>query len=387
MNKRAALLHDNELECLMALSLIKDIGPVTAKKLLSAFRSPQSIFEAGFDELRKIDDISDAKAKRIKGFNSWEKVAGEIESAEKLGIRIIKYTDREYPEPLRQIEDSPVLLYANGSLIEEDRYSIAIVGSRNMTEYGRKAAGNIAYELASCGLTVVSGMARGIDTAAHKGALKADGRSIAVLGCGLDKPYPPENMPLFGQLSRSGCVISEFPVGTPPLKENFPRRNRLISGLSLGVLVVEAATGSGSLITANCALEQGKDVFAVPGSISYRNSEGTNSLIKKGAKLVQKTEDILEELAPVLKNLLGFKGITGAASAPKTDKLEINDEEKAICNILGSGARHIDEISRELKITPAKLSGLLLNLEIKGIIRQSEGKNFNMLREVSWLRG
>ncbi len=366
----------NDLKYWLALSFIKDTGPITIKRLLSAFQRPERILKASFNELMNIEDIGELRAKRIYKFNSWNIVEEELKKIKDHNIRILTYADREYPENLRHIDDSPIILYIKGSFIKDDRYAIAIVGSRLMTEYGRSMANKIASELSSLGITIVSGMARGIDTVAHKGALKAGERSIAVLGCGLDRPYPDENMELFEALSNSGAVISEFPLGTPPNKENFPKRNRLISGLSLGVIVVEAAINSGSLITASFALEQGKDVFAIPGNITSRQSEGTNFLIKKGAKLVQKVDDILEEIAPQLKRLIGSSKNSKEFFSKNLDKLEITDEEKAICNILGNEPKHIDIIVRETSMPTAKLSGLLLGLEIKGIIKQADGKRF-----------
>lgn len=363
----------DDLKYWLALSFIEDIGPVTTKRLLSAFHSPERILKASIKELKDIDNIGDIKIKRIRGFDSWDIVEKEIKAIKRHGVRIIKYTDKQYPESLRNIEDAPVILYTKGDFIEEDKFAIAMVGSRQMTEYGKNIAYRLAHELSSMGLTIISGMARGIDTVSHMGALNAGGRSIAVLGTGIDRLYPPENKGLFKKITNSGCIVSEFHIGTPPNKENFPRRNRLISGLSIGVLVVEASIGSGSLITANYALEQGKEVFAIPGSIFSRYSEGTNALIKRGARLVQKTEDILEELAPQLKGLL--------KSAPQNlskdmDRLEITDEEKAICNTLGKEPKHIDTIARETKMTQSRLLSLLLNLEIKGIVKQTDGKRF-----------
>lgn len=365
-------MFNDDLKYWLALSFIKDVGPVTIKRLLSAFHSPERILNASLKELNEIDDIAEARAKKICSFNSWDKIEQEINLIKQHNLRVIKYTDREYPESLRQIDDSPVILYLKGNLVEQDKYSVAMVGSRMMTEYGKMIAERLSFELASMGITIVSGMARGIDTVSHRGALKAGGRSIAVLGCGLDNPYPPENKELFEMLSSSGCVISEFPIGTPPNKEHFPKRNRLISGLSLGVLVVEATNNSGSLITAGYALEQGKDVFAVPGNITSKCSEGTNILIKRGAKLVARVEDIIEELSPKLKGLLQ----ENTAKTGIQDKLEINDEEKALCNILSHDPKHIDLIARETQMPQSKLLGLLLSLEIRGIVRQTEGKRF-----------
>lgn len=366
----------DDLRYWLALSFIKDVGPITIKRLLSVFHSPERILRATFNELRDVDNISELRAKKIHEFDEWQRVEQELDAIKDSTIRIIKYTDPDYPENLRQIEDSPILLYVNGSLVKEDKYAVAIVGSRNMTLYGKKITEAIASELASYGLTIVSGMARGIDTVSHTSALKAGGRSIAVLGSGLDNPYPPENIKLFESLSNNGCVISEFPLGTPPNKENFPKRNRLISGLSLGVIVVEAAINSGALITANYALEQNREVFAIPGNISSRNSEGTNTLIKKGAKLVQKVDDILEEITPHLKGLLCSAKNSGGTFSENPHGLEITDEEKAICNILDSEPKHIDLIARETNIQPARLLGLLLSLELKGIVKQEEGKRF-----------
>ncbi len=375
MKKQIPSQNTNDLKFLLALSFIEDVGPVTTVRLLSAFHTPEAIFGAGFAELSSLGKISSSKAKKITAFNAWDRIDKEIENAEHHNIRIVTLFDKEYPEPLSHLENAPPILYVRGDLIEEDRFALAIVGSRDMSEYGRKIAADLSYKLASTGLTIVSGMARGIDTVSHSGALNAGGRSIAVLGCGLDICYPAENKELMRAISGSGCVISEFPMGTSPVRENFPRRNRLISGLSLGVLVVEATARSGSLITARFALEQGKEIFAVPGNITSDNARGTNGLIKMGAKPVQSAEDILEELSPQIKGMLKVKDF----SVPTSAQLEINDEEKAICNILGSDSKHIDHIVRELKIPAARLSGLLLGLEIKGIIRQTTGNNFSML--------
>lgn len=363
------------LQYLLALSLIDEIGPVITGRLLSAFHSPEAIFNSGLADLRAAGKITEAKARKIMEFKSWDRVDREIENARRLDMRIITLFDKEYPEPLSHIDSPPPLLYSRGDPIPEDRFAIAMVGSRKMSEYGRKIASDLSFELASSGLTIVSGLARGIDTASHSGALKAGGRTIAVLGCGLDMCYPSENGKLMAAVAESGCVLSEFRLGTQPFRENFPKRNRIISGLSLGVLVVEATTRSGSLITARFALEQGKDVFAVPGNITSANSDGTNKLIKMGAKPVQNSQDVLEEISSQIKGLLH------SAESPlnSAGRLDINDEEKAICNILGSGSKHIDNISRELSIPAARLSGLLLGLEMKGVVRQTAGNNFSIM--------
>lgn len=353
----------------IALSQVKDVGPISAKSLLSHFKVPSRVFSASLEELASCNEIGVKKAQMIKSFDEWSKIDGYMKKMDSLNVSIIKYTDKEYPEGLKNIDDSPILLYCKGTIKKEDDISIAIIGSRNMTEYGRSNAHRLAFGLASVGITIVSGFARGIDTVAHQGALKAKGRTVAVIGSGLDIVYPSENIRLYSSIEKSGCIISEFPFGTPPDKHNFPRRNRLISGISLGVIVVEAAANSGSLITAQYALEQNKDVFAVPGNVNSVLSQGTNNLIKKGAKLVQHADDIIEELLPQLKNLVEKE----SSQAPT---LEINDKEKAILSSLSDEPLHIDDIVRSSSLSVDELLVILLNLEIKGLIKQREGKRF-----------
>ncbi|HSB52155.1 MAG TPA: DNA-processing protein DprA [Dissulfurispiraceae bacterium] len=380
MAEDGSLQPAGDLRYWVALTTLNDIGPVTAKRLLAAFGSPRRIFEASPAELTAVETIKASRAKNIADFSAWRDVDRTMEDIRRSGAAVLTYTSEGYPASLRQIEDAPLLLYMRGTVEEHDRYAIAIVGSRAMTDYGQIMAERLARDLASRGITVVSGMARGIDTAAHRGALRAGGRSIAVLGSGVDTPYPPENKRLYEQLSGSGCVISEFPPGTPPFKENFPKRNRLISGLSLGVVVVEAAADSGSLITARCALDQGKEVFAVPGNVTSPWSEGTNPLLKNGAKLVQGVDDILEEIAPLVKAYLrSSSGTSGQGASDPLDKLEISEEEKAICGILGAEPKHVDAIAREAQMAPSRLLPLLLSLEIRGVVRQIEGKRFYRL--------
>lgn len=370
-------MNTNHFRYWLALTNVMDIGPAAIKRLLSAFKTPEIVFKATLSELMDVSKIREAQARNIKEFNDWDKIDKEIQKIKKHDIRIITFDDNEYPELLRQIDSPPMLLYCKGNINPQDKYAVAIVGSRLMTEYGRRVADKLASELAQCGLTIVSGMAKGIDSISHKSAIKTGGRSIAVLGSGLDRPYPFENSELFRALSQSGCVLSEFAMGTPPNKENFPRRNRLISGLSLGVIVIEATKESGSLITANYALEQNKEVFAIPGNITSKSSYGTNELIKKGAKLVQNVDDILEELHPHLAGLKEYSVNLLARKARNTDAMaDINDDEKNILSIIGNDYVHIDIISRKLNIPPNRLHPLLLDLEIKGLIRQTEGNKF-----------
>ncbi len=351
----------------IALSDVPDIGPVTARKLLAIYKKPEAVFKAPYKELANIRGIGPAKAKNIKGYSEWGKIDAQLKKLDAGGIKIVSFSDKDYPETLKNIEDAPIALYIKGRILKEDRYAVAIVGSRKYSSYGKLAAEKLSSELSSMGFTIVSGMARGIDTLAHTAAVKSGGRSIAVLGSGIDVPYPPENRGLMEKLAASGYVISEFPAGTPPEKENFPKRNRIISGLSLGVLVVEATVDSGSLITASCALEQGKEVFAVPGNINYTNSKGTNDLIKKGAKLVQSAEDVIEELAPVLKGYIRTR---------EKANIELSVEEKRLCDIMTAEPKHVDMLSRESKMPAQKVLGILLSLELKGIVKQAEGKKF-----------
>jgi len=358
----------SDLKYWLALTDVYDIGPVTAKKLLDVYKKPEAIFSASYKELCGIEGFSAKKAKSIKEYAGWKEINTRIKKLESKGIRVVVFGDRDYPEILREIEDSPVVLYTKGRIQKgEDKYAIGVVGPRKPTSYGRFAADKLSSELSSMGFTIVSGMARGIDTAAHTAAIKSGGRTIAVLGSGIDVPYPSENKGLMDKIADSGYAISEFPPGTQPDRENFPRRNRLISGLSLGVLVVEATVDSGSLITASCAVEQGREVFAVPGNINSINSAGTNGLIKNGAKLVQGVEDIIEELVPVLK---------GFIRAREKAKVELSGDEKRLCDIMTAEPKHVDILSRESRMSASSVLGILLSLELKGVVKQAEGKKF-----------
>lgn len=359
------------LDSWIALSLVPEIGNITFRRLLAAYEDPGAVFDASIKELTHIAGMTEKKAANIKNFSDWKGVKKQLEHLRETGVKVLTCKSREYPDMLKQIDNAPNLLYVKGGLGNGDKFTIAIVGPRKPTYYGRGVAEKLSGELASSGFTVVSGMARGIDTVAHSSALKAGGRTIAVLGSGMDVPYPPENMGLMQKISESGCVITEFPLGTKPLKENFPARNRLISGLSLGVLVVEANRKSGSLITADCALEQNREVFAVPGNINSPNSSGSNDLIKKGAKLVQGIDDIIEELAPALKGFVNNRERLNA---------DLTGEEKQVCDILTGEAMHIDTISRGLSMPSSKALALLLGLELKGVARQTDGKRFYLVQ-------
>jgi DNA processing protein len=357
----------SETKYWIGLSLVPDVGPVMSRRLLALMGTPQNIFRAGTKDLLSLKGFRKETADNIRNFRLWDEVERYERETEKKGIKVVGYNDPLYPAALKEVEGAPVVLYMKGEYLPDDRFGIAVVGSRKYTDYGESVTQRISGELSAAGFTIISGMARGVDTLAHRSALVSGGRTIAVLGSGPDVCYPSENNGLMERIVSSGCVISEFPPGTPPNRENFPRRNRLISALSLGVLVVEAAPGSGSLITANYAVEQNKEVFAVPGNITSRNSEGTNRLIRQGAKLVLEAGDIIEELAPVLK---------GFITARRQEAVELSEEEKSLCRVLSREPMHIDAVSREASLPAHKTLEVMLSLELKGVVRQSGGKRF-----------
>ncbi len=355
----------------VGLSLVPEVGPVMSRKLLSEMGSPENIFRAGVDDLLSVRGLGKEKAGCIRAFRDWDGVEKILRTSEKKGIKVAGYHDPDYPDVLKEVDGAPVVLYIKGEYTREDRFGIAVVGSRRHTSYGEAVTRKISGELASSGFTVISGMARGIDTISHESALAVRSRTIAVLGSGLDICYPAENKGLMDRIVSSGCGISEFPPGTLPSRENFPRRNRLISGLSLGVLVVEATSESGSLITANYALEQNKEIFAVPGQITSRNSDGTNNLIKQGAKIVLSSDDIIEELAPVLRGFIRKSDCRPVAA--------VSEEEGRVCGLLTREPKHIDLLSRESELPVNTILTLLLSLELKGVVRQSNGKRFYLI--------
>lgn len=357
----------DELYYWIALTFIQGVGPIKAKKLISVFKNPTNIFKANKKELCNIDGIGIEIAKEIKDFKSWDLVERCLKLMMKEEIKAVHLNDALYPEMLKFIENPPIVVYYKGRLDNDCRYAIGIVGSRKPTHYGISMAERISEDLSSMGFTIVSGMARGIDSCAHKGAIRVGGRTIAVFGSGINVPYPPENRCLMDKIIESGCVMSEYPPDTLPDRENFPKRNRLISGLSLGVIVVEATMKSGALITAELAIEQGREVFAVPGNVNSENSKGTNELIKKGAILIRDARDVVEELAPSLKGFIRTK-----------EKVNVNltDEEKILCSYLSGEPKHVDLISREAKLNSSKVLSLLLELELKGLVKQIPGKRF-----------
>jgi len=353
----------------IGLKAVAGVGNVTFRRLLERFDSPRNALSAPAGELAAVRGVTPAAIDAISD-GTWRRFAeDECRRLTASGTRLVMFTSADYPKSLFEIPDPPPFLYVRGE-IRSSEPAIAIVGSRRGTPYGLLSTGRLAEGLARHGVTVVSGMARGVDTAAHKGALQAGGRSVGVLGCGIDKVYPPENRKLFEEMAEKGGLVSEFPLGTLPLAENFPRRNRIISGLSMGVLVVEAAENSGSLITAQYALEHGRDVFAVPGNITFASSRGTNRLIKQGAKLVDCVEDVLEEMSRY-----GLPaGEVPSGSPPRT--FALTPREAAIYELLARSPLHIDDIISQSELTAGEVSSMLLHLELKGAVTPLPGMHY-----------
>lgn len=361
------------------------VGPRAATKLLERFGSAESVFAATRPELEGLR-LKPEAVESIMARDLFERAGLEIERTRSMGADILLLDDGVYPALLREIFDPPITLYVKGEwAVCLEQPCVAIVGSRRSSTYGQNAALMLARELASRGVTIISGLARGIDAAAHRGALEASGRTVAVMGTGLDEVYPRDHRKLAEEiLEKGGALVSEFPLETPPAPQNFPYRNRVISGLSLGVLIVEAAENSGSLITARLALEQSREVFAVPGNITSRNSFGTNYLIKgAGAKLVQQWQDIASELPPeIASRLLPPETKHAGADAALTRQLELvpgdlSGAEQAVWNLLSADSPvHIDALAEESGLSVPELSGALLALEMRELVRQLPGKCF-----------
>jgi DNA processing protein len=371
----------------IALNMTPGVGPRAAARLLERFGSAEGVFGALRSELERLR----LRPEAVESIALRDRHASAIAELERLrgmeGAEVLALDDGAYPALLREIPDPPITLYVRGAwraCLEAP--CVGVVGSRRASTYGQNVAQALARDLASRGLTVVSGLARGIDAAAHRGALEAGGRTAAVLGTGLDEVYPRDHRRLAEEiLERGGALVTQFPLGTPPVAENFPYRNRIISGLSLGVVVVEASELSGSLITARLALEQGREVFAVPGNITSRNSFGTNFLIKgAGAKLVQQWQDVVAEFPPEVAAAIlppetrqegkdGRRRDTGAATLPA----DLSDEERAVFKLLSADEpAHIDALAEQSGLPVQQLSALLLGLEMRELVRQLPGKSF-----------
>ena len=360
-----------EREAYLAFNLLPGIGPVRIRRLLDVFGSPESVLLAGRDRLRSVDGIGPELASKIAGWESHIDLGREKRRIREEGLKLAIPTDEHYPANLKQTHDPPLALYVKGQLIPADRHAVAIVGSRRTTNYGIECARRFGFQLAHAGLTVISGLARGIDTAAHEGALAAHGRTIAVIGSGLGEIYPAENKVLAERIADNGAVVSEFPIDFPGDKQSFPLRNRIVAGWGFGVLVVEAPTRSGALITANQAIEIGRSVFAVPGPIDRPTSQGTNKLIQDGAKLVTCVEDILDETGEL------FPASPEPAELVKTaPAADLSAEEQKIYDLLGSDEIQIDEIISQADLPAPVASTTLMKLEMKRLVKQLPGKYF-----------
>ncbi len=342
---------------------IPKMTDIRVKNLLNTFKTPEAIFKAKVSDLDQVPGIEKELAYTIKNYQRSDEIKKKIEIGKKLKIKTISFLDEDYPKNLKTIDDFPPLIFIRGEINNEDSKALAIIGTRSATDYGKQIAEKFAYELANYGVTIVSGLARGIDTMAHKGALKGKGRTIGVLGCGIDVYYPPENRNLYAQIAERGAVISEFNFGTPPFAHHFPKRNRLISGLSLSILAIEARSSSGVLNTVQWAANQGREVYVVPGDIRSKTSEGTNQLIKDGAKPVTSVEDILEDL-----------GI--AANKQEKREIPLSETEKKLVETIAVEPLYIDQIAETMSIDIPSLLTTLLELEIKGLIKQLPGKRF-----------
>ena len=361
----------------LALISIDGIGPVSFHRLVKKFGTPGGVLAADPGGLAEAGGISSETAGKICKFEGWKEIDRQISTCDTKKIDIICFSDSRYPALLKEITDPPPLIFSKGDLGAARSTAVAIVGSRYPSDYGQKTARDLAGSLAGIGCTVVSGFARGIDSMAHRGALEAGGRTIGVLGCGVDRIYPPENVKLYSEVIENGAIISEFPAGTPPDPGNFPRRNRIISGMSHGVVVVEASLNSGSLITAKWALEQGREVFAVPGNVVSYRSKGTNKLIKDGARLVETFSDILEELGPKIGRDVADKlkiSVGKAGGGDRPDFAGLDENERKVMTFLSDDSLHMDEILTMSGFAIGTLSSLLVGLELKGLIVQAGGR-------------
>jgi DNA processing protein len=385
----AALVLSREEELhWIALKLVPGLGTRTAGKLLERFRTPQAIFRASRTELEAAG-VNGAVAQSIASGCTFDDAVTQQEKMAQAGAVLIALGDPRYPGALREIFDPPTVLFVRGRLELLQSLMLAVVGTRRATPYGLAAAERLSADLSHAGLTIVSGMARGIDTAAHRGALAAGGGTVAVLGCGVDIVYPIENKKLAAELAVKGTIVSEFPMGSVAFPQNFPIRNRIISGMSLGVMVVEGAQYSGSAITAKLAMDQGREVFAVPGNITSKLSWGPNLLIKQGARLVQDWNDVVTELPPESRRHLIEQGRQrilregGATAEPSQASLLGQDSEmgktarRALEILRVDASVHLDDLLEKIEdTTPSELIAALFELEMLGLVKQLPGKNF-----------
>lgn len=358
-------------EALIALNMVDHVGPVRLRQLLEHFGDAPAVLAASKAELLRVHGIGEETAAAIANWEHTVDLAGELRRIRDFGCRVLIQADEEYPELLRQIYDPPIVLYVKGALLPRDKNAVAMVGSRQTTHYGLECARRLAYQLAFCGVTVVSGGARGIDTAAHQGALAAKGRTIAVLGTGINLVFPPENAELFERIAANGALLTQFPFNRPADKQTFPIRNRIVAGMTLGTVVVEADLHSGALITAGMAVDLGRQVFAVPGRIDSPQSKGCHDLIKKGAKLCESAEDILSEFEYLFPASNRPPGPAETGSLPA---LTLSEPEQRVLELLGAEETSVDEVIRRSGLPASTVSVALFSLEMKRLVRQLPGK-------------
>lgn len=364
-------VNSKEIKYWVGFSLISGIGRVRFSQLESHFGNLENAWKAPAAELKQ----SGLDKNSVRAITTWRpkiSLDTEMEKLERYGVRVLTYRDQDYPARLKEIYDYPPLLYVRGTLEAQDEWCLAVVGTRRATVYGRQVTEEIVADLARNKITIASGLARGIDSIAHRAALEAGGRSLAVFACGLDTVYPAENTDLAKRVMQQGALISEYPLGVKPRADNFPRRNRILSGLSLGVLVIEAGETSGAMITAHLATEQNRDVFAIPGSILSPASKGTNQLIQEGAKLVRDYTDILQEL-----NLTAV-----AQQLEMKELLPASETESLLLKQLSAEPTHIDEVCRASGLPASTVSSTLAMMELKGLVKQVGGMNYSLAREM-----
>lgn len=358
-------------EALIALNMVDHLGPIRLKQLLQYFSSPVELLSATEESLRRVPGVGPETAQAIAKWEENVDLQGELKRIQEFGCTVLTEADDAYPPSLREIYDPPIVLYVLGSLQERDRHGVAVVGSRRSSHYGMETARRLSYQISGAGLTVVSGGARGIDTAAHQGALSAKGRTVAVLGTGINLVFPPENAELYRKIASQGAVMTQFPFNRPADRQSFPIRNRLVAGMTMGTLVVEAPLNSGAMITANFAVEYGRQVFAVPGRIDSPGSKGCHDLLKKGAKLCEAVDDVLGEF-----EYLFPPSRSATSPSETTTTVPLNENESKLVACLEDGEKSIDELTRATGLTSAVTSVALLGLELKRVVKQLPGKIF-----------
>lgn len=364
----------SSLEALVALNLLPKIGPIRVRRLLEAFGDPAAILSAPKDRLLRVDGIGEETATILRGWQDHADPAAEIQDAADRCISIVTQDDPDYPAPLRNAYDPPLLLYVWGKLEARDRHAIGVVGSRRATHYGNQATKKLSYQLAHSGFTIISGLARGIDTAAHEAAVAAGGRTIAVIGSGLARLYPPENLGLAEKIAAGhGAVVSEFPLHTAPDKQTFPMRNRIVAAWAQAVLVVECPSWSGSLITANLASEYGKPVFAVPGPIDKPTSAGCHQLIREGATLVVDASQILDDLGELPLGNAAASAENAAETAAGLPPPDLPAEEAAVFALLGSDETGVDQLIEASGLSASVVTTTLMKLELRRLVRAFPG--------------